>query len=350
MVELGWRGILKSHYSHLDANVSHSSANNSKIITGSEQCRYEYLQSWGVSIPKKISHLQTSQNLDTMTSSHSSSISEAAASCPLPSKWDSKHTTLINAPISFVWECLVSTHSWQWNHCIRLKADVAQSGKPGTAKVRIQGNRWASRSFVFQVVDRSTFTFAWRTSMGACRVTNTVQLRPSGPKSTFISHCQVFDRIFLGMRWLVPLRKMMSHPLCMNEGLKNHAEKQFFTDLLSSLSTREMSVSEGGSSVDFPSERSSGRPSYWESPHDLRKELISSFLDDASLKSMQTSVETWHDLLEHGPSHSHPSEASLRTLAILHFQPWPFETIDVHTTSTLWWIANSSLLQPHHLS
>jgi hypothetical protein len=196
-----------------------------------------------------------------------------------PSRWNSDHTTEINAPIDIVWESLSDIHSWGWNKWIRLDAEVAMSGASGKASVSYDAKKRRKLcDFSFGKVTRDDFVFEWRTSFGLCNCTNTMELVSVGTKRSQLRHTQTFQGLLPGIGMGHPFKKLKSHALCMNEGLKNHVESLHFNSLLFNISAREMPSS--SSTLDTESPEDSSRASFWETPRSLRKELISSFIDE----------------------------------------------------------------------
>jgi hypothetical protein len=198
-----------------------------------------------------------------------------------PNRWNSSHTTAINAPISVVWDSLSDIHSWEWNQWVRLDAQVVSSGVAGKAKVSNgKKRRWRVKDFAFGEVARDNFTFSWTTDLGMCKCTNTMRLIPVGDKKALLTHIQTFHGVLPTLGLVLPFKKLKSYPFCMNEALKNHVESLHFNSLLMSLSTREM-FRETTESTPLTDDPDNSKVSYWETPKHLRKELISCFIEDS---------------------------------------------------------------------
>ncbi len=196
------------------------------------------------------------------------------------SRWNSEHQTIVQAPIEFVWETLVDTSLWTWNPCVRLSADVTLTGACGKVSIAVKKGRWKIQDFTYDTVNRKEFTFAWSTAGCGCKITNTVILSPLGAKTTQISHLQKILGNSPTFRFVLPLKKMKTYPMCINEALKNHVESRHFNQLLFSLSTREMSTATE-STVSFDiSESSTSFVNYWKSSPTVRKQVLSTFLDE----------------------------------------------------------------------
>jgi len=209
-----------------------------------------------------------------------SSILQSSSSLGPLSRWNAEHRTVLQAPVQFVWESLVDTASWQWNPYVRLSANVVLTGASGKASIAVRSRRWKIREFTFGEVNRDTFTFSWTAVVGSCRVTNVIKLYPDGSKATKIHHTQKFSGFSPGLRWNLPVQKMKSYPMCINEALKNHVESRHFNHLLVTLSTREMSTATDFTESMELSEASSFRANFWESSPRLRRQLLSTFLDE----------------------------------------------------------------------
>jgi hypothetical protein len=152
------------------------------------------------------------------------------------------------------------------------------SGASGKARVSYDGEkRRKFCDFSFGKVTRDDFVFEWTTRLGLCNCTNTMELVSAGTKRSQLRHTQTFQGLLPGIGLGHPFKKLKSYALCMNEGLKNHVESLHFNSLLFNLSAREMTSSD--STMGTGSSECS-RASFWDTPRNLRKELISSFIDD----------------------------------------------------------------------
>ena len=195
------------------------------------------------------------------------------------SRWAVDHKTIIQAPLEFVWEHMTDVASWSWNPCIRLNAEEVLPGKTGKVSIALPNKRWQVRNFIFDEVDRRWFTLSWTTLVGQCRITNVMKLSPFGTKATNVMHTLRITGVFAGLRFRLPLKKVMNHPMCIDEALKHHVESKHFNMLLATLSSREMSVkTDGTASLDMS--ESCMAASYWESSPTIRQEIVNKFLGD----------------------------------------------------------------------
>lgn len=198
-----------------------------------------------------------------------------------PSRWNASYSTLTNAPTDIVWESLSDIHSWDWNRWIRLFSGAAKTGATGKVRIATDGDKSKVRyySFSFGKVSREDFTFEWRTRFGLCSCTNMIQLVPVGSKNTEIRHRLTFQGVLpacLGISWY---KKIQSYSLCINEGLKNHVEFTHFNSLLFNMSAREMTPALMALSEEI-SVDSNTKVNFWGTSKELRKELVSTFIDD----------------------------------------------------------------------
>jgi hypothetical protein len=160
-----------------------------------------------------------------------------------------------------------------------LNAEAVLPGKAGKVSIALPNKRWQVRDFVFDEVDRQQFTLSWTTSVGQCRITNAMKLSPFGTKATNVTHTQRLTGVFAGLRFRLPLQKVMNHPMCIDEALKHHVESKHFNMLLVTLSSREMSVkTDGTASMDMS--ESCMAASYWESSPTIRQQIVNKFLGD----------------------------------------------------------------------
>jgi hypothetical protein len=196
------------------------------------------------------------------------------------SRWNSSHSTVVNAPIDVVWESLSDIHAWEWNRWVRLDANVALAGVSGRCKISSDGKRrWRSKDFTFTEVNRDRYVFSWTTKVGLGKCTNTMNLTPLGVKRTQLIHTQTFQGLH-GFGFGQPFKRLRRYAFCINEALKNHVESAHFNSLLWNLvSTREMTLDKSDSTLNTENSENS-RTDYWETPRHLRKELTSSFIED----------------------------------------------------------------------
>lgn len=212
--------------------------------------------------------------------SQRSLISKANEAASLQSRWNCEHKTIVQAPIEFVWDTLIDTSRWNWNPCFRLSADSTQTGASGQVSIAVCRGRWKIKDFTFDSVNRQDYKFSWTTDVGACKISNVVRLSSRGAKATLLCHFQRISGNSPTLRWVLPLKKMKTYPMCMNEALKNHVESRHFNHLLFSLSTREMSTATDSTASIDVSESSSSMVNYWKSSPDVRKQVLSTFLGE----------------------------------------------------------------------
>lgn len=196
------------------------------------------------------------------------------------SRWNCEHKTVVQAPIEFVWDTLIDTSMWSWNPCVRLSAESTRTGVSGKASIAVCRGRWKIKDFIFDSVNRQEFKFSWSVDVCGCKMSNVLRLVPRGSKTTQVTHVQKIIGNSPTLRWVLPLKKMKTYPMCMNEALKNHVESRHFNHLLFSLSTREMSTAtESTASLDI-SESSTSFVNYWKSSPDVRRQVLSTFLGE----------------------------------------------------------------------
>jgi len=213
------------------------------------------------------------------------SLEKAQDDTAMLSRWNFDHETTIQAPVQLVWEYLADISSWGWNPCVRLRAEAVQAGMTGRVSMATQKKRWQVHEFVFDRVDRRRFIFSWTTLVGKCKITNAIKLSPAGMKTTRLTHTLKLTDVFPGLRWKVPLKSIVYYPICINEALKNHVESVHFNQLLVTLSSsRDMTPSSRDMTVGTETSTSmelcdtSMTASYWESPPEIRNQIVDSFL------------------------------------------------------------------------
>ena len=215
----------------------------------------------------------------------------------------------------------------------------SESSSNNYLRLSMEGNgKWQrrKRKFEFTCVNRNQLLFEWTTKLGfgsSSKSTNSIRLIPLGSKQTRIEHTHAISsssspsqqhpqegsnrgekqKIVVVFEFFQRLcvigscgdRKLSQKHHChqqhyhhwsqrhcfyINEALKHHVESYHFQSLLFTLSTRQMTtagegdnmmksdMTMGTTSVTSASGNGSSELGYWETPSNLRKELISCYI------------------------------------------------------------------------
>mmetsp|Transcript_16171 Transcript_16171/g.29022 ORF Transcript_16171/g.29022 Transcript_16171/m.29022 type:complete len:218 (+) Transcript_16171:134-787(+) len=206
-------------------------------------------------------------------------------------RMNSIQSTEINVPIDIVWENLSAFRTWKdWNTSLRFNGDSLpwhERGEWGKARLACSQKKgalgenkkvWMVVHVAFERVSREDYLVSWTMKRGFVRNTSFMKLTPIGNKRTLLTYSQNMHGPLVTFG--VAHRKLMTNSSCVNQCFKNHVESLHFQNLLTDLSTREMTRSSATmeSSVEEASLNSSS--DFWQTPPHLRNEVVSLFVEE----------------------------------------------------------------------
>ena len=148
----------------------------------------------------------------------------------MPSRWDIKHVTDINAPIEQAWDHLVDIDNWDWNLWTRLEAAEVKAGTKGKLKASVNGDdrKWETFDFEFGPVVRDDHIMTWFGKVGPkgslFQGYHTMELQKTGDKTTRLIHKEVFGGLLPLLGLGLPYKKLNENYLKMNMAFKDYVE------------------------------------------------------------------------------------------------------------------------------
>ena len=143
-----------------------------------------------------------------------------------------EHITIIDAPIEAVWETLIDTNDWSWNHWTRLDTpESPKVGLHGTLQACYEGDDqdWQSFSFEFADVDPKHHVLSWKGQvLGGCLFSgyHTMRLEQAARGRTKLIHTEVFGGLLPMLRLGLPYPTLDRNYRLMNESLKKYVEEK----------------------------------------------------------------------------------------------------------------------------
>jgi hypothetical protein len=148
----------------------------------------------------------------------------------MPSRWDIKHTTDIDAPIDLAWDHLIDINHWDWNLWTRLEATDVKAGTKGKLKANYKGDNegWDTYDFEFGPIDEEDHIMTWfgKIGPGGCLFSayHTMQLQKVDDRTTRLVHKESFRGLLPALGLGLPFKQLNENYLKMNEAFKIYVE------------------------------------------------------------------------------------------------------------------------------